>query len=290
MDFVALAQAAQDRDRLLDAGLVHDDRLEAPLEGGVLLDVLAVFVEGGRADRVQLAPGQHRLEQVAGVHRAFGRARTDHRVELVDEQDHPALGILDLLEHGLQALLELAPELGPGDQGAEIERDHPLVAQGLGHVAADDPLGEALDDRRLAHARFADQDRVVLGPPTEDLDDPPDLVVAADDRVELACPRLGGQVAAVLLEGLVGRFGVGRGDPLSAADALERLEDRFAARAVALEERLCLATRLGHAEEQVLGRDVLVGQPAGLFLGAFDHPLGARVEADLPALDPGALG
>ena len=31
VDLVALAQAAQDRDRLLDAGLVDDDRLEAPL-------------------------------------------------------------------------------------------------------------------------------------------------------------------------------------------------------------------------------------------------------------------
>ena len=37
----------------------------------------------------------------------------------------------------------------------------------------------------------------------EDLDDPPDLLVPADDRVELAGARLGGEVAAVLLERLV---------------------------------------------------------------------------------------
>ena len=64
VDLVALAQAAQDRDRLLDRRLVDEDRLEAPLERGVLLDVLAVLVERGRADRVQLAAGEHRLEQV----------------------------------------------------------------------------------------------------------------------------------------------------------------------------------------------------------------------------------
>ena len=40
------------------------------------------------------------------------------------------------------------------------------------------------------------------------LDDPADLVVAADDRVELAGARLGGQVAAVLLERLVRALGV----------------------------------------------------------------------------------
>src|SRR5207249_1064717 len=122
MDLIALAQAAQDRDRLLDRWLVDEDLLEAPLERGVLLDVLAVLVEGRRTDRVQLAPGEHRLEQVRGVHRALGRAGADDRVQLVDEQDDPAVGVLDLLQDGLQALLELAPELRTGDERAEVER------------------------------------------------------------------------------------------------------------------------------------------------------------------------
>ena len=51
------------------------------------------------------------------------------------------------------------------------------------------------------------------------------------------------------------------------ADALEGAEDRLAAGAVTLEESLRLAAGFGHAQQQVLGRDVLVGQPAGLFLG-----------------------
>ncbi len=60
------------------------------------------------------------------------------------------------------------------------------VLEALGDVARDDPLGQPLDDGRLADARLADQDRVVLGPPREDLDDPADLRIAADDRVHLA--------------------------------------------------------------------------------------------------------
>ena len=47
---VALLQAAQDRDRVLDRRLADEHRLEAPLERGVLLDVLAVLVERRRAD------------------------------------------------------------------------------------------------------------------------------------------------------------------------------------------------------------------------------------------------
>ena len=116
---------------------------------------------------MQLAAREHRLEQVGGVHRALGRAGADDRVQLVDEQDDLALGVLDLLEHGLEALLELAAVLGARDERAQVERDDALVLQALGHVAAHDALGEALGDGGLADARLADEHRVVLGPPAE---------------------------------------------------------------------------------------------------------------------------
>ena len=59
----------------VDRGRLDEDRLEAALQGGVLLDVLAVLVEGRGTDHAELAPGEHRLDHVAGVHGAFGRAR-----------------------------------------------------------------------------------------------------------------------------------------------------------------------------------------------------------------------
>ena len=156
----------------------------------------------------ELAAGQGRLEQVGGVHRPFGLARADDQVQLVDEQDDPPFRLRDLLEDGLEPLLELAAELGSGDQGAHVERDHLAVLQALGHVARNDPLGQALDDRRLAHARLADQHRVVLGPAAEDLDHAADLGVAADDRVHLALAGQLDKVAAVLLQGLVLVLGI----------------------------------------------------------------------------------
>ena len=76
-----------------------------------------------------------------------------------------ALGVLDLLEDGLEALLELAAVLRTGDQRAQVERDDALVLEALGHVAAHDALGQALDDGGLADTGLADEDRVVLGAP-----------------------------------------------------------------------------------------------------------------------------
>jgi hypothetical protein len=66
--------------------LVHQHLLEAALQRGILLDVLAVFVQRGRADAVQLAARQRRLEHVAGVHGALGLAGAHHGVDLVDEE------------------------------------------------------------------------------------------------------------------------------------------------------------------------------------------------------------
>ena len=48
---VPVAQALEDLDGVRQRRLLHLDRLEAPLQGRVLLDVLAVLVERRRADR-----------------------------------------------------------------------------------------------------------------------------------------------------------------------------------------------------------------------------------------------
>ena len=262
VNLVALLQPPQDRDRVADVRLADQHRLETALQGGVLLDVLAVLVEGGGPDRSQLPARQHRLQQVGGVHGALGGARADDRVQLVHEQDDLTLGGLDLLQHRLEALLELAAVLGAGQQGADVERDHAPVAKALGDVAGDDPLGEAFDDRRLAHPRIADQHRVVLGSPRQHLDHAPDLLVAADHRVELALLRLGCEVAAELLQRLHRVLGVRGGDAVRPADLRDSLQERVAAG----QEVAQSGGLVREGEQEVLGGDVLVAEPGHLLL------------------------
>ena len=176
------------------------------------------------------AAGEQRLEHVAGVHGALGGAGADDGVQLVDEGDHLALGVGDLLEHGLEPLLELAAVLGAGHHRTEVEADEPLVLQALGHVALDDAAGQALDDGGLADAGLADEHRVVLGAARQHLDHPADLLVAPDDGSILPGARRLGEVAAVLLEGLVLLLGVLRGDPVAAPHLLHRGEHLLAGR------------------------------------------------------------
>ena len=132
-------------------------------------------------------------------------------------------GVGDFLEHRLQPLLELAAILRAGDERAHVERDDALVLQAFRHVAADDAAGQPFDDGRLADAGLADEDRVVLRAARQHLDDAADLLVAADDRIELALARELGQIAAVALERLIGAFGILVGHALRAADARQRL-------------------------------------------------------------------
>ena len=163
-------------------GLLDLDHLEAARQGGVLLEVLLVLRPGRGGDGAQLAAGQGRLEQVGGVALPGLPAGADHGVGLVDEQDDRLRRGLDLVDHRLEPVLELALDAGAGLQQAQVERAQRHVPQRRRHVAGGDPQGEAFDHGRLADARLAGEDRVVLPAAGEDVDDLADLGVAAEDR------------------------------------------------------------------------------------------------------------
>jgi hypothetical protein len=125
--FVALLEAPQDGNGVFHRGLIHEYLLEAALQGWILLDVLAVLIEGGGADAAQLAPGEHGLEQVAGIHGASSGAGPHNGMDLIDEQHDLSFRGRHLLEHGLEPFLEFAPVFGAGDQAAHVEGDQLAV-------------------------------------------------------------------------------------------------------------------------------------------------------------------
>ena len=253
----------------------------------------AVFVERGGADAVQLAAGEHGLEHVAGVDGALGLARADDIVQFVDEKEDAAVALPDFVEHGLQAFLELAAVFGAGQQRAHVEGEDGFVLEPLGHVAAQDALRQALDNGGLAHARLPDEHGVVLGLARQDADGAADLVVAADDGVELALSRLLHEVDAVFLQRLVGALGIVGRHALVAADFGECLQHLGAVKAEAF-EILFQPLGLGHVDEakqQVLGADVLVLELRRRLLGAREHLVDGLGDVDLGHIDAaGDLG
>ena len=96
-------EALEDIDRVRDRRLVDVDLLESAHQRAVLLEILAVFLVGGRADAAQRAGGERRLEQIGSIHGAArGGAGADHGVDFVDEHDGAGIGF-QLLDHLLRA-------------------------------------------------------------------------------------------------------------------------------------------------------------------------------------------
>ncbi len=202
VDFITFFQATQNGDGVLFARLLHQYLLEATFQGRILLDELAVFVQGGGAYAVQFTTGQGRLEHVACVHGTLAFTGADHGVQFVDEQDHLPFLLRQFVEQAFEALLEFTPVLGAGNKGPHVQGEQALAFQAIWHFAVDDALGEALGNGGLAHARLTDQHGVVLGTALQHLDGAADFVVTADHRVKLAFFGTLGQVDGVLVQRL----------------------------------------------------------------------------------------
>ena len=199
---VIFFDALEHLNRLLDGRLVHLDRLEAAFERSILLDVLAVFVEGGCTNDLNLSAGKRWFEDVCRIHRAFRIAGAHQTVYLVNEQDGVA-HLAHVVKQSLDAAFKLPAELGPRYQRGHIQQVQLLALQHSRNISLCQLLRNAFCNRSLADAGFTDQARVVFGSSIEDLDDSLDLFIPADDVVDLAVLCLLGQVFTVSGQELV---------------------------------------------------------------------------------------
>ena len=280
-------------DRVRNRRLVDVDLLEPAHQRAVLLEILPVFLVGGRADASDRARGERRLEQVRRIHGAARRgAGADHGVDFVDEHDRAGIG-LDLLDHLLEPFLEIAAIARAGEQRAHVEREHGRVLEHVRHLAMNDAARQPFGDRGLADAGFADEQRIVLLPAAQHLDRAVDLGVAADQRIDLAVLGLLVEVDAIGLErialllGLVAALGIGLflgaahrarlGQARPLGDAVADVVDRVVARHVLLLQEIGgMALALGEDRHQHVGAGHFLAA-GGLHVNdrALDHALEA---------------
>ncbi len=254
MRFIPIAQPTQHLDRVIDRRLLDIDRREAPLQCTILLNILAVLIQGGGADTLQLAARQGRLDHVGGVESALCVACSHDRVELIDEQDILTFGALKLLKDGLQAFLELAPEAGTCDERSQIQKKEPFVFENLGDIIVGDVLSEPLNDRRLADTGLTNEHRVVLGPADKDLNNPLDLLRATDHGIQLVLAGQLRQVPTVALQRPVFALSLRGGQTLPAPHLGNRVLDPLVIDVVVAEEASHWRVLLvGNRQQDVLG-------------------------------------
>lgn len=77
----------------------------------------------------------------------------------------------------------------------------------------------------FADAGFSDQHGIVLRPSRQNLDHTPDLLVAPDHGVQFSLAGELGQISAILLQRLIGPFGVLRRHALMASHVLQGAQE-----------------------------------------------------------------
>ena len=200
MLFERLDHAAEHPAGHLVGRLLHLHHLKPPGQGRVLLEILFIFGPGCGGDRPQLAAGERRLQHIGRIPLPSLATGANQRVGLVDEEDDRRRRLLHLVDHTLEPVFKLALHARARLQQAQVERAERDILQRLRHIAIGDPLGESFHDRRFANAGLAGEDRVVLPPAGEDIDDLPHFSLAAEHRIDFARLRAAGEVDRVLVE------------------------------------------------------------------------------------------
>ena len=216
---VARGQPVEDVHRLCRSRLLHLHPAKAALQRGILLDVCAEFLIGGGTDELDLAAGQHRLEDAGRINGTLRRTSPHDGVEFVHKEDGGAVPH-QLLQQVLEALFKIAPVLGARYQAGHIQRQQPPALQGTGHLPLCDALGQSLGQRSLAHTRLPHQTGVVLLAAAQDFHHAVQLGIPAEHRVQFSVQRAAGQVAAIFIAGTARPRHASRHPRLSGKDKL----------------------------------------------------------------------
>ncbi len=180
---ILLAYVVENHTRLLGSGRLDHYLLETTLEGTVILNVLAIFVDRRGTYTLYLTACKRRLEKIGGIHRAGRIAGTDYGVKLVDKQYH-ILVFGELVKNTLDTLLKLSAIFRASYKRSHVERHHTLVKKYARHLAAHDAESEPLDNGRLAHSRLTDEHRIVFLATAEYLGETFDFDITAHHRVK----------------------------------------------------------------------------------------------------------
>ena len=124
-------------------------------------------------------------------------------------------------------------------------------------------MSQSFHDRRLADARFADQNRIVLPTARQYLNDSPDFRITPDDGIDFSLSREFDEILAVLFERLKLRFWILVVHSLASSQALHSFRQIFFIDAVQSQQPLRLIFHLSQSKQQMFGRCEFIAHRVG---------------------------
>ena len=120
-------------------------------------------------------------------------------MNLINKEDN-VLRLDDIIHHILQPLLKLTAVLRARDECRHRQRHNVLVLKEEGHLAGSNAACQPLGDGRLADSRLAEQERIVLRPPCQNLNHAINLRRTANHGVKTSCTGRCCQIRAKLFQ------------------------------------------------------------------------------------------
>ena len=142
--------------------LFHRNRLETALKCCILLNIFAVFLQGGSSNDLQLPSGKRWLQNVGSIQCSLCPSCSDNGMKLVNKQKD-SLILPYFIYHLADSLLELASVFASSHHSGKIQHNQSFVPDGIRHGACDNPLCQSLSNGCFAHAWLSHQTGIVLG-------------------------------------------------------------------------------------------------------------------------------
>ena len=194
-----MRNSIENLDGLFNSRFVDRDRLKPSLQRGILLDIFTVFGKGCGTNDLNFPPGKGWFQNIGCIHTPLCIPCADQIMYLVNHQDDVAAG-LHLGDEALHPALKLAPELGPGHKGGQIQQINLFIHQLIGYIPICNPLRQPLGNGCFTDAGFPDQARIVFLAAVQDLDDALCLGLPSHHMVQAARARLFCQIEAVIFQ------------------------------------------------------------------------------------------
>ena len=203
---VARFQPLQNGQALLLTGFAHVDTLKTPRQRAILFKMIAELLVGGGADTAQIPGGQHGFQQIRRVHGTAGRGTRPHDgMNLVDKENGMG-NVLQRLHNVLQTPFKVAAIARPGQQQAHVQRKQARLFQRGRHMAFGNAQGQPFGQRRLAHARLAHKQRIILTAAAQHFNGARQFLIPSHQRINPAFARPRREVRRVQLKRILFLF------------------------------------------------------------------------------------
>mmetsp|Transcript_5557 Transcript_5557/g.13087 ORF Transcript_5557/g.13087 Transcript_5557/m.13087 type:complete len:226 (-) Transcript_5557:931-1608(-) len=198
VSFVSRLQTTKNTNGIFRRWLINHDLLESALQCFVLFNVLAVFIDGGGTDAAQTTTGESGLQKVRSIHRTLRRPSSNNRVHFINEENDFSVTFCNFFQDGLQTLFKLSSHGCTSYKGSKIQTDQAAVFQTIRNITGKNSLRNAFGNSCLSDTWISNQDWIIFGSATQDLNGASDFLVSANDRVQLSFFSEGGEVNPIL--------------------------------------------------------------------------------------------